>query len=1145
MASLNCPMPDENTLRDLNMDPAEAPDINARLEVLNQILKAGHSGSSMARNVQGNVIRGAIIDNMQRVSGLVRSVQLSPQRGKGLQAILARDAAIVHNFGGLGKGYSEAGWVRSSLNQIQQLYRGEFNKSLRLAAVSDNVADAMASLKKILRKYSIRGADVDYIATQAHDLAWFPHIAQSTYQGQLGQQALELKIRRFVDELQSRFHLSQQDAANVMRQGERVVDAYLNVGKIAESFNMNVRNTDVMGIIPRLLSDEAKMRFDWKIEDLTKGSIQYNNGAKSDVMHAALISRMSNDFQVEDEVVLDYILRSISLRDYHDPLQLYRAAGADSISGLLNDSGKLTQAFLDVLQRSPETIEALVDNAIVSKIPLTAPELVERLRDVFQFPFKNLNEVFAVDWNEGMRIYRRQLDKIAEESGYVHLIVKNAIDGNWGITTAEKLAEADKYRDFVPLMGRGAGVPGAIPEEYFSRFNMGKGVVREMSALPDPYHKLAMLENVWVHPTVADMIGATLELQTSPHSLGIFARVIKELTTRFRSLALATVEYIPRQIWNGFVALAAGGGDILAMPTYLTKILLSQLSGKDMSHFLDNKKIIGKLADGTDVTELDVWHRAQELGFISEFEPMTGDRVNPNGYHPWKGPASAIRSYAATMQLGIGRVAEQALGDVGSMIDKATYPIRWSNNWVDNAGRFSGLISSIKDYTPYTPSHFIRDVRRSITRGSAQTFPNVEAAVEHWKGYFYDYTDRSVHDRRLSSYLIPFWSFHSKNIPAVVRHVIHHPTRYVAFQRLHAVANSPVANDDRLNEGTVQPWLWHTAPIFFRIPGGRHDGRDAFYAVPTTSLDPYATVVESAKDAGKAVLKMFGVRTKAPTQERLEGLPWSDSTTNNLLARLLENTYPLYQAAIQTATNRDEFGNILDRQDKEHSFLGYSMPRWASTMLNALLPITGTINRYNPRNAFGTPTVYDPYTGQYTRGEGSRMPFSGAAPRTDKDSFNVDNPYRWLQFTGVKVYPVDIALNAGMTHDQISIMIAEGKKHVQRSKRELLKMEEGAARTRREDQIAEAQWLIEQLQYDLRNFRAWAYSHGFNVQKAQTVLKQRNLRIGDLPDYTGSEQQHGQWHPPSESTPEERPQDAQSEIIPDGTLNIGPQLYPE
>lgn len=1103
---LGCPIPTEDIAEGLNLDPKDVPEIARRLDSLAEIMSATRSRIKAERAYQAAINQNVIIQNMEMVGNLVSTTALSPQRARGLQAWLARNAAITQKWGGLGNQYTEAGWVRESLNRIQRLYRGEFNQQLRLAGVADTAADATQQIRKLGRRYNLKNSDIEYIAVMSHDLAWFPTIAQATYVNKVGQEILQRKTEAFAEELATRFGMSNKDIDTVMRQGNRIVNAYISVGNAAENLGMKAANKDFLKHIPRVLSREAEMRFDWKYRDLRKGSISYNNSVDSDVAKAAMMSRLSSDFVVEDEVVLDYIIRSIGQRDEGDPLALYKRAGASSIGDIVTDQKTLTDTFMDILHRSPATIEALVDNGIIGKLPITSPELLKRLNNVFEMPFKGLSEVFAVDYRTGMEVYRRQLEGIAAKSGYFNLIVKNAVDGNWGVTTSERLANLKDYHDFVPLVNR-SNSPGVFGEGTLSKFGIN----------PKDMANPSLLENLWVHPTVGDIIKATLEVQTDPHSLGIIARVFKELFTRFRSLALTSLEYIPRQVWNGAIMLGAGGGDLLLMPQYLTKILMSTLSGQDMSKFLDNKRAIYRAKDGTMLTELGVWQRAQYIGFLNESEPLTGDTLRATTYHPWKSPAAAVRSYAATYRMGAGRLAEQFAYDVGHAIDQATYPIRWSNNWVDQAARFAGLISSLRKYEPATPAHFLNSARQSFTRGSFVTYGSVEDAVEHWKNYFYIYDDFSKADKVIGNYIIPFWHFHSKNIPAVLRHIVNHPTRFIAYQRLYAVANTPVANDDRLTEGTVQPWLWQTAPIFFRVDGGREDGRDAFFAIPMTSLDPYQSVVEMGRSAGDHVLNMFGVRTKKPTSDRLS----DGSSTNKLIGAMLENTYPLYRAAIQAASNTGEFGQALDNPAKINTFLGYEMPRSLQVILEATLPILSTVNRYNPGNVFGTAAELDPYSGKWSLGEPSRMPGSGGVPRTDKDSFKRDNPYAWLAYTGVKVYPVDIALNSGMTHDAISIAINEKKKFVQQARRDLARVPPGEVYNERQQQIADALYIIEQMQYDLRNLRAWAKAHGYNVEKAYSVLQESNIRVGDLDELIGPThiEQTTQPQPPVQQLP--------------------------
>jgi hypothetical protein len=421
------------------------------------------------------------------------------------------------------------------------------------------------------------------------------------------------------------------------------------------------------------------------------------------------------------------------------------------------------------------------------------------------------------------------------------------------------------------------------------------------------------------------------------------------------------------------------------------------------------------------------------------------------------------------------------------------HAISVTNNIVNNAGVLTTVESLLRRKGENAGTYFLRN-----PFSAGQQFNTVEEAVQHARHYFYYFDDSTYLDKTLREFVIPFYTFLSKNVPAVVRYAVRHPSRFIAHQRLYSLANMPAMNEENINESSVDQWSLDSNPIYWRIPHGRSDGSDAYYVLPMASIDPVQSAVSMISAGTTEVLNAMGIwrdtRTLT-TGERLNRNPWSETQTNRLFKSALDQSYSYYSAAVQTVSGEgtDLSGRSLDSSSE---FLGIEMNNFTRMWLEALLPMTSTLNRYNPGGFRGTADRYNPRTGEWTLGRpgwlGNRM--SGA------DQFNNENPYSPLMYAGVKVYPVDVFLNMGRSVDDIRISINEGVKFERTLRERALLQSNPDERDRLNAQADRTHEILLQTREDLIKLETFMRRQGLNPQQAYDRLRVRNVRIGDLPN---------------------------------------------
>lgn len=1089
-----CPVlaPSTDNLKQLEIDPSKKTDIEQRAARLYNRLRQLGTGMADPRALSQETINQINANNIQRAMTVAESAALKPGSGRGMAGMLARDFAIVRDWLGMGDKYTELGWVRESLNRTRRAYRGGISDAFRRHQFAERIDQLQSAVLETLKKRGLRDDQIRYITTEAVEKGFYPILRQTQNTGTRATAYLDAEYGRFFNELTNTYGLSAKEAQDILGTGEKAAYLYHYAAGIAHDAGVAVSETEAWGYFPRIMSDQAQRRLNWKWEDENK--VRWNTGETVAPTEGFLKSRTTTQFIVEDEMMLDYILRNLG-RQKGD-VNYYFKVGAPDVEGagiadILDSRYGLSQVVGSVLENHhPEVVEALLDSHLLSKVPYSTVEVYKYIRDTLRMPFDNLDEVFQVDWRLGMETYRHQLEKAAEQSGFVNKLVAEAVNGNWGVGSITRLTDP-AYQDFVPL--KQVIMPNILAKS-FQASNPGIG-------------------DVYVHPVVAQMAKAAQELQMSPYTMGIFARITRQMNRKFRQLVLATFEYIPRQLWQNMISLGAAGGDMLKFPVNTSRLILYNLieqvsPGNGMKVF-DNKRRIYKLGDGRMLTEAELYNHLHDVGFLTRYEPLTGNAPT-TGYNATtlrESPATWAKSMRrnarylrhALASEGIGRATEELASQVGDVFDSATFPIAFSNTLLNNAAAFTAVESMSRVYNVGAPEHFLRAAGRTPSGTTFKAFDTVDEALQHAQDYFFFYDDLTYYDRMIRNHVIPFWGFFSKNIPAAVRYAVRHPSRFIAHQRLYSLANLPVMGDENLTESSVPGWTLDQSPVFFKVPGGRPDGRDAYFVIPLESVDPIRSGLRWVTDPAVSLMEAMGIwrdHSIKTTGERLSEQPRMDTQTNRVLTDYMKKLFPLWQAGIQTVMGETFDDTPLDEGATVDEFLGVRMAPSVRLWLEALLPILGTVNRYNPGNFRGTATTYDPNTGLWTPG----TPSWAGVPMSGRDSFHQNNPYTMFQYAGIKIYPVDTAINMGQSYDQLRISLREGRKYVQKMKEDLSRIEEGSSLyQQRQYEIAQMEYVISETQKDMLKLEAYMQQHGYDPGQAYNALRRSNTRVGDLP----------------------------------------------
>lgn len=1072
-STFKCPIlaPTEDNLEKLGLDPNQKTDIENRFHNLQQLMRLGTTGAPTSTALPQAAISHINTQNMVRVAEAVRSNTLKPSAVNGFNRMLARDFGITNQWFGLGDEYTEQGWVRESISRIQRLWKGGMRETLQRMAVNETFKQAYEPIVARMRALGLRTDQIDRITTNAVELGFAPFIQNAESLAPRGRQVLLGKYDEYIAEMRA-LGLPKQLIDEVLNAGNKVAQTNHRILSAMQDAGINVPETPFFGYFPRIMSEEASMRFNWKWRD--ENHVTWNNGSDSAITESFLKGRTTSEFIVEDEVIMDFLLRNLGRLDHDDPLYYYRAVNDSPDAGIadvLDSRYGLAQVVKQMLEDNhSDVVKAMIDSALISKVPFTNVETFEHIRDTLNFPFDNLREVFAADWRTGMQVYQTQLETIAAQTGFVNLMVKEVTQGGWGVTALQRASNPD-FANWVPL-----------------RDVLEPRILGKTFQADNP-----MLNDYFVHPVAAELAVAAQKLQMSPMHMGSLARAFASINRTFRQLALATIEYVPRQFWQVAVSTAAAGGSIATLPIYMSKMIMYELSQHfnigNPSRLFNNTKPTVKLADGRVVTEWEAFQWGLSTGILTRFDPVQG-QISPGRYRNGS-VVGQLRYLSHTLkEEGIPRTLEEFSTLLSSAADAAYYPLAVVNNIMNNAAAFNTLMTVTKRQSAFDEA--VR-IGSGLTSLSVKSFETLDEAFEHTRRYFFLYDDFTYMDTQIRNFVIPFWGYLGKAIPAAVRYAIRHPSRFYAHQQLYALANSPVQDDEWLSEGTVDEWTLHANPIFFRVPGLRDDGRDSYFVVPLESIDPVNSAISWLSDPAQSVLEYFGIWNEhivRTTSERLD-----NSKTNTMINRMLEETFPVWKGIASEVRGEDLLGRPLEEGGKVNEYLGLRMSPRAAMWIETLLPVVGSVNRINPGGVFGTPSRYDPFAQEWTLGE----PSWAGVPRSSRDAFLTNNPYQALRYAGIKVYPVDVYLNAGHTYDSLSISLNEMDSLINKMKADLPRLD-GNLRREREVEIAELEYLYEQTVNDMKLFADFMKREGLNPRAAYDTLRQQNIRIGDLDD---------------------------------------------
>ena len=973
-------------------------DISRRVEELDKNLNDSTQASQASERFT-NQARHSFRTRLKSAMRLVSDQFLHPgdEKREFLSHWLAKNFAVWKEWGQLGSKATIPGAVRQQLKRAERLFTNDLPHNLGRLAIEERIRSNWQEMKKLKKKHKISDADFHDLSVLAVELSYSRWAKQYYNVGARGLEFIRGRYENFVKFMDD-LGLEASEQEHILQLGRGVADSYHQALKITQEMGVNVNQLENMEFFPRQLSEDIKRRFTWERQKEggtlrtggdARGSIRLSDGSTIDLGQAFMKSRNTHNYVIEDEIVLQAFLEA---NKFFELDEIKAMGDINHVNDLLDpdNADVLNKAIFDHL--ADDQLETLVESGILSKIPMSAIEYRNWLSTKFPLPSENLNTIMQTDWQKAFNGYREQLKRATGRAGLVWSLVKNSVglDGNrapWGVSKLQVLEDAKKplkeqqFKNWKPL--------------FTSRTEESSILTREMEEMfiRSKLDKQGEVPQVYVHPIAAELFTSMLDIAEEPGKLGMVADQVRHFTRIFKNMAIATPSFTVTQFISPMFQTWAAGGDFtrhLSDVTKMSKVLFLThgkkfTTNQALEQVMDNTRKVYKGLEGELVTEKELYEQGRRLGFLNDYSPGLGETAKQKfmSFSPLNLKGN-FRMWAANLeQLGMGKGTARSILDAAALpqrmfIDRVAYWNMLLTTEFENAARFGTLKSLQFDRTKGTG--FLDRIQQAKKVAASQgnlEFDTLEGAVEHAQNYFFMFDDQGNLDATIRDFVVPFWSYVSRNPVSQVRAAIRQPVRYGNFLRLYAATNGKEEIEEEVGmptENFVPEWVEEQRPVYWSVDVDETPDeakRPFVFYFPTRRIDPIGDTAENLL-AGEnlsvdSFLKSVGVFPEdfereekiVRKREDIEMLRGQGrDATGAWIDSLLENSYGTYKGiaglVLQREIGQDKESLVPSPHARKNTtFFGVKFNPGLRYLLEETLPVVQRLNSMNPIGIFG------------------------------------------------------------------------------------------------------------------------------------------------------------------------------------------------
>lgn len=1046
--------------------------------------------------------RQSLQNEWQRLTGEL--VKLSPNQLPRVTDFLVSLFGIKNVAGFIPDAYSLAGKVRGSIVRSQKvaqnliLYQGRMLSAMKINRVNELVSN-------VIKDKQLAARLLDEVLT----VGQIPvnRSLYSEFKRSLGNAksmtdiAAEKRFAEFEDLMRSNgFTQSQID--ELVREGRDVALAFDHMAIAARSQGVNVGEFDDLGYLPREFTAEAKLRIaDQQPQDLLENSLV--NEVNLATKHA--ISRSTWQYVPEDT---DFAAQLLGI----SPTQL---------NDLLLDGNEWIRFLQDNV--STQQLDLLVDSGVFGKLPMSNAQVFDYMKAQYNLPYEHLNELVITDVNVLMSKYAESLMHSVGGSNLLTVLVSPAAhDAGWTVSRETVESNAD-YANFVPI--------GRSFEDVAKQQNVTIDQLARLLGVDT--NLLAKLPNTYVHPIVARQWRAIMAVSMNPVNMHSFGSMVLSAARFNNKLVLANVQYPLRNAYSNVINNAAAGGHTAMLPHAMEQTRQALNNGIASGAFDNTVKAFD--FDGALRTEQEMYELYLKLegasavpGTVSmrvaarPADVNVGGLVVPGGAAVWRAisnPANMRRSFSYMLDYvfahgnpvngrkisaseRIGRFTNYAMSQIKELADEAYTPYAVYAMISESAAKWNVFRTLA---TKSDARHELIDsVAQVVQSGQRRRFNNSIDMQRHLAEYFPDPFDVGRATAFINHYVRPFATFAMANPMFQFRHAMRHPHLYLASQRLHAMVNKPLLEDDQNNEYTIPGWIQEGLPWFI----GRSPDGDPYVLLPQNfdgGTDAFSFFNELGEDVQRLVLGRTDVGTP---EERLSAI--RGDAVKDAISEQAAMLHTPWRVMIEQITGRAFFsGREIETSslDAQRTLAGVPLSgRWAHFFEN-VAPQLRMLDSLNLFSAFGRAPERNA-TGGITN-PGQLSWFGTERQRSDEFIDGSDSSswaLRAARIAGFNIRELNYDKQYYRTMRDMNRTVRELDSALTRTREDLRARQGGLEGAYSLDEqrrrIAEFQRQLDlstKLHIDISRVNAWGEARGLPPDEALEKLRELQINIQTLP----------------------------------------------